>query len=129
MLNIGSHENFYTAAKKGRDTDLGLMKKINKDEFELDKKHYPTAFLLVIAIALYFMYGDIFSLKNVDFVAYKEVCNKYQSARAGTYTDDEILGLVNKVNYLLPGSLDEIKDPLKKEIKICANELSKRLSH
>jgi len=95
----------------------------------LDKKHYPTAFLLVIALALYFMYGDMFSLKNVDFAAYKETCVKYQSAQAGTYTNDEILSLVNKINYLLPGTVAEIKDPLKKEIKTCANELSERLSH
>lgn len=96
---------------------------------ELDKKHYPTAFLLVIAVALYIMYGEQFSLKNVDFAAYKKVCNKYQSAKAGTYTNDEILSLVNKVNYLLPGTVEEIEEPLKKEIKTCANELSKRLNN
>ena len=95
----------------------------------MDKKHYPTAFLLVIAVALYFMYGDQFSLKNVDFAAYKEVCNKYQSAKAGVYTNDEMQSLVNKVNYLLPGDVAEIEEPLKKEIKACANELSRRLSH
>lgn len=95
----------------------------------MDKKHYPTAFLLVIAVALYFMYGEQFSLKNVDFVAYKEVCNKYHSAKDGVYTQNEMQSLVNKVNYLLPGTVQEIKDPLKKEIKICADELSKRLSH
>ena len=95
----------------------------------MDKKHYPTAFLLVIAVALYFMYGDQFSLKNVDFEAYKEVCLKYQMAKPGTYTNEEMQSLVNKVNYLLPGTVDEIKEPLKKEIKNCANELSKQLSH
>lgn len=95
----------------------------------MNKTHYPTAFLLVIAIALYFMYGDQFSLKNVDFSAYKEACIKYQSAEAGTYTNDEVLGLVNKINYLLPGAVDEIKDDLKKDIKTCANELSKKLAN
>ena len=94
----------------------------------MDKKHYPTAFLVVIVVALYFMYGDQFSLKNVDFAAYKETCNKYQSAKAGTYTKDEMQSLVNKVNYLLPGSVEEIKEPLKKEIKTCANELAKRIT-
>lgn len=93
----------------------------------MDKKHYPTAFLLVIAAALYFMYGDQFSLKNVNFDAYKETCVKYQSAKVGTYTNKEILGLVNQINYLLPEPIDEIKGNLKKEIKICANELSKKL--
>lgn len=95
----------------------------------MDKKHYPTAFLVIIAVALYFMYGDQFSLKNVDFAAYKEACVKYQSAKDGVYTRDEMLSLVTKVNYLLPGSAAEIKDPLKKEVKICADELSKRLNH
>lgn len=95
----------------------------------MDKKHYPTAFLVVIAVALYFMYGDQFSLNNVDFNAYKEVCVKYQSAKAGTYKDEELLSLISKVNYLLPGTVEEIEEPLKKEIKACANELSKRLSN
>lgn len=95
----------------------------------MDKKHYPTAFLVVIAFALYFMYGDMFSLTNVDFAAYQEVCVKYKTDKIGTYTHDEIQGLVNKINYLLPDSVEEINDPLKKEIKACAIELSKRLSH
>ena len=94
----------------------------------MDKKHYPTAFLLVIAVALYFMYGDQFSLKNVDFATYKDVCIKYQSAKTGTYKDEEILSFINKVNYLLPGSVEEIEEPLKKEIKTCANELFQRLN-
>ena len=95
----------------------------------MENKHYPTAFLLVIAIALYFMYGDEFSLKNVDFEAYKEACIKYQTAKLGTYKDEEIFSLISKVNYLLPGTVEEIKEPLKKEIKTCANELSKRLNN
>lgn len=95
----------------------------------MDKKHYPTAFLVIIVFALYFMYGDMFSLKNVDFAAYKEACNKYRSAKVNVYTNSEMQALVNKINYLLPGTLEDIKDPLKKEIKECANELSKRLSH
>jgi len=94
----------------------------------LDKKHYPTAFLLVIALALYFMYGDMFSLKNVNFQAYKDACVKIQSAKAGTYSNDEMQSLVNKINYLLPGTVADIQEPLKKEIKTCANELVKRLS-
>lgn len=94
----------------------------------MEKKHYPTAFLLVIALALYFMYGDMFSLKNVDFQAYKEACLKMQSAKPGTYSADEIQSLVNKVNYLLPGEVAEIKEPVKKEIKTCANGLLKNLT-
>ena len=93
----------------------------------MDNKHYPTAFLLVIALALYFMYGEYFSLSNVNFPAYKEACLKYKSAKAGIYKDEEILSLISKVNYLLPEPIEDISDPLKKEIKICATELSKRL--
>ena len=95
----------------------------------MDKNYYPTAFLLVIVVALYFMYGDMFSLKSVDFDAYREVCVKYRSDNAGAYTSDEIQSLVNKIHYLLPGTLSEIDDPLKKEIKACAIELSKRINH
>lgn len=94
----------------------------------MDKKHYPTAFLVVITLALYFMYGEMFSLKNIDFAAYKEVCEKYQSARDGAYLKSEIQGLVNKIHYLLPEQAANIDDPLKKEIKVCADELSKRLA-
>ena len=95
----------------------------------MNKKHYPSAFLLIIAVALYFMYGDQFSLSNINFDAYKEACIKLQFAKEGDYTKDEVQSLVNKVNYLLPDSVEDIKDPLKKEIKTCANELSKRLSY
>jgi len=94
----------------------------------VDKKHLPTAFLLLIAAALYFMYGEQFSLSNVDFNAYKETCDKYQTARAGTYSKEQIYSLINKVNYILPGSVEEINEPLKKEIKTCANELAKHLN-
>lgn len=95
----------------------------------MDKKHYPTAFLVVIAVALYFMYGDEFSLKNVDFNAYKETCEEYQNAKAGTFSDEQVQSLVNKVNYLLPGTVEEIKEVDKREIKACANELAKRLAN
>ena len=74
------------------------------------------------------MYGEQFSLNNVNFDAYKEACIKYQSAKVDAYSNNEILGFVSKVNYLLPEPVDEIKDSLKKDIKTCANELSKRLS-
>ena len=93
----------------------------------MDKKHYPTAFLVVIAFALYFMYSDMFSLKNIDFAAYKEICNKYQADNTGAYSKDEILGLVNKINYLLPDKAEELTDPLEKEIKLCANRLAVKL--
>ena len=95
----------------------------------MNKKHYPTAFLVVIAFALYFMYGDMFSLRNVDFEAYKDVCFNYRADKMGKYSKKEIQSLVNKIHYLLPESVTDIQEPLKKEIKICANELSKRISH
>lgn len=94
----------------------------------MDKKHFPTAFLLVIVVALYFMYGEQFSLSNVDFKAYKETCDKYQTAQTSTYSKDEIQSLVNKINYILPGTVAEIEEPLKKEIKACANKLAQNLN-
>lgn len=94
----------------------------------MDSKHYPTAFLLVIALALYFMYGDQFSLKNIDFAAYQELCEQYRSAKPGVYSKEEIQGLINKVNYLLPDDIKEIQEPLKKEIKSCAIELAEKIS-
>ena len=94
----------------------------------MDKKHYPTAFLLVIALAMYFMYGDEFSLKQVDFPTYKQYCDDYLNAKVGVHSDKDILSLVNKINYLLPEPLAEIEDPLKKEIKLCAIELAKRIN-
>lgn len=96
----------------------------------MGNKHYPTAFLVVIAAALYFMYGEQFSLSNIDFLAYKEACIKYQSAKDITaFSNNEVLGLVNKINYIIPEEIADLKDPLKIEIKACALELSKRLSH
>ena len=94
----------------------------------MDKKHYPTAFLVVIAIALYIMYGEQFSLKNIDFKAYHTACYKYKDAKEGDYSDAEIQSIVNKIHYLLPGSVAEIKEPLKKEIKLCAETLAKRVN-
>ena len=93
----------------------------------MDKSHYPTAFLLVIAVALYFMYGEFFSLKNVNFNAYKEACVKYRTAKTDAYSKDEMLSLINKVNYLLPEAAEDINDSLKKEVKSCARELSKQI--
>lgn len=84
--------------------------------------------MLVIALAMYFMYGDEFSLKQVDFPVYKEYCNAYLAAKPGEYTEKQILGLVNKINYLLPDPVAEIEDPLRREVKSCAIELAKRLS-
>lgn len=87
---------------------------------------YPIALLLIIGIAFYFLYGEYLSPKNVDFGKYKEVCVTYQTAPPGTYSDAEILSLVNKVNYLLPGELGTLTVPIEQEVKACAMELAAR---
>lgn len=75
------------------------------------------------------MYGDMFSLNKIDFPAYQEVCEKYNTAKKGTYSNAEVKSLVNKVNYILPEDISAINEPLKKDLKLCANELTKKLSH
>ena len=96
-------------------------------EFELKNNYYPIAFLVLIAIAGFIMYSGVFTPK-IDLEKYKEVCHKYQTAVAGTYTNNEIQGLVNKINYLFPESVADLNEPLEKEIKTCANELARRLN-
>lgn len=93
----------------------------------MNKNHYPLAFLLLIGVAAFIMYGG-FLVPKVDLQQYKDVCIKYQTAADGTYTKNEILSLINKVNYLFPASASDLPDPLEKEIKICANALSERLN-
>lgn len=89
---------------------------------------YPLAMLAIIGIAFYFLYSEYLSPKNVDMNKYKEVCVAYQNAPPGTYTDEQLLSLVNKVNYLLPGELDSLTVPIEREVKSCAMELSKRFN-
>lgn len=89
---------------------------------------YPLALLVIAGIGLYFMFGNYFSVENVDYAKYKEVCANYLQAEKGKYSDAEMQSLVNKVNYLLPGELDTITVPIEKEVKSCALELSRRLA-
>lgn len=92
----------------------------------MDKKYYPLAFIFFIAVAIYIMYGG-YVFPKVDLQKYKEVCTQYRAAAVGTYSDEEIQSLVFKVNYLFPGKVEELTDPLEKEIKTCSNELAARL--
>ncbi|MDH5395091.1 MAG: hypothetical protein OEW97_02360 [Gammaproteobacteria bacterium] len=94
----------------------------------LDSKYYPVAFLVLIGTAGFIMYSGVF-VPKINLDQYKEVCLKYQAAATGTYSDKELLSLVTKVNYLFPDKVEDLNDPLEKEIKTCANVLSKRLSH
>jgi hypothetical protein len=89
---------------------------------------YPLAMLLIIGIAFYFLYSEYLSPKNVNFAKYKEVCIAYQNAPPGTYSDAEMFSLVNKVNYLLPGDLSTLTNPIEREVKTCALALAKRLN-
>ena len=89
---------------------------------------YPLALIVIAGIGLYFMFGNYFSIKNVDYAKYKEVCTNYLQAEKGKYSDAEMQSLVNKVNYLLPGELSTITIPIEKDVKSCALELSRRLA-
>ena len=89
---------------------------------------YPVALVLIIGIAFYFLYGNYFSLSNVDYAKYQEVCNSYLQAEAGKYSRAELESLVNKVNYLLPDEPDKLTVPIQKQVKTCAAELAKRLA-
>ena len=89
---------------------------------------YPLAMLAIIAIAFYFLYSEYLSPKNVNFAKYKEVCTAYRSAAPGTYSDAEMLSLVNKINYLLPGELSTLSVPIERDVKTCALELAKQLN-
>lgn len=86
----------------------------------------PAVFLLVIFAAIYFMYGDAFSTRQVDLGGYLELCEKYRVAAAGTYSADEINMLVAEVNYLVPDELPEITDQQQRALKSCVNELVAR---
>jgi len=88
---------------------------------------YPIALLTVIGIGLYFVFGDFFSVKNVDWEKYREVCQEYLHAEQGKHTEAQMQSLVNKVNYLLPGEQSTITVPVQREVKSCTMELSKRL--
>lgn len=92
----------------------------------MDNKYYPVAFLVLIGVAGFIMYSGVFTPK-INLEQYKEYCLKYESAEQGEYAEKEILGLVSKINYLLPSDPAELQDPLEKEIKLCANRLSTRL--
>lgn len=89
---------------------------------------YPIALLTVAAIGAYFVFGNYFSVKNVDWEKYHEVCLQYLRAEQGKYSQVEMESLVTKVEYLLPGELPTITVPIEREVKSCALELSKRLA-
>ena len=93
----------------------------------MNNKFYPVAFLLLIGVAAYIMFGDAFK-PNVDLAEYREMCNKYRAAKAGTYTHAEIQMLVNELGYLLPEDSSELNDTTEIELKACVAELAGRLS-
>ena len=94
----------------------------------MKKQYYPFAFLALIFLAVFVMYGGIMS-PDIDLHKYREVCSQYQTTMDGTYSREEKQMLVSKVNYLFPESIDKINDPLKKEIKNCAAQIEKQLKN
>ena len=80
--------------------------------------------ILIIAAGFYFMYGNPFSNQQVNMPAYQELCDKYRTAEAGKYKQEEIQMLVNEINFLFPDELEKIKDPATIKLKKCAQVLS-----
>jgi len=89
---------------------------------------YSIGFLLIIAMGFYFMYGNPFSYDKVNLTQYQQVCDQYQQAEKGKYKDAELQMLVNEIYYIVPEALAEIKDPAKKKLKTCAQQLAKRIA-
>lgn len=89
--------------------------------------YLPIVFLLVIFAAIYFMYGDAFSTKQVDLGRYLELCEQYRKAEKSKYTTDEVRMLISEINYLVPGELNEISDAQQRSLKLCAAELASRI--
>jgi hypothetical protein len=88
----------------------------------------PAVFLLVIFAAIYFMYSDAFSTRQVDLGKYLELCQQYQSAADGKYSADEVNMLISEINYLVPDDLQEITDAQQRALKACGNELAAKSS-
>lgn len=93
----------------------------------MNTKYYPIAFILLIVIAFYIMYGAGFQ-PSVDLVKYKEVCNQYSLDKIGKFSHDDKQMLVNQINYLLPATISELNDVLEIELKTCANQLATQIS-
>ena len=88
---------------------------------------YSIAFLLIIAMGFYFMYGNPFSPQKVDLTQYQLVCDQYQHAGKGVNKKAEVQMLVNEINYLVPDQVNDIQDPATKQLKSCAQKLDVRL--
>ena len=84
--------------------------------------------VLIIVAGFYFMYGSPFSTQQVDLAAYQTLCDKYRTADKGTYKQDEMQMLVSEINYLITEEVKEIKDPASRELKLCSQDLSKKIN-
>jgi hypothetical protein len=84
--------------------------------------------ILIIAAGFYFMYGGSFSAQKVDLAAFQAQCDKYRDADQGAYKPEELQMLISEINYLVEGEVADIKDPARKNLKTCANELSLKLA-
>ena len=94
----------------------------------MPNKYYPFILLAIIFTAIYLMYGEAFSPRQVDISKYRELCLKYQSAPKDTYPMAEIQMLINEVHYLLPNEIDELKEENERELKACALKLAERIN-
>ena len=84
----------------------------------------PVVFLLVIFAAIYFMYGDAFSTRQVDLGKYLELCEQYRADANGKYSADEISMLISEINYLVPDDMADITDAQQRALKTCASQLA-----
>jgi len=83
--------------------------------------------VLIIAAGFYFLYGSPFSTQQVDLAAYQTLCDKYRTADAGTYKQDEIQMLVSEINYLVTDEVKDIKDAASRELKICSQAIAAKI--
>lgn len=104
------------------------VKNQNVKNQNVKNQYYPLAFIALIFLAVFVMYGGMLS-PDIDLHKYREVCSQYQTAAAGTYTREQRQMLVSKVNYLFPETIEQLDNPLKKEIKKCSTQIEKQLKN
>lgn len=88
---------------------------------------YPVVFIVVIISAIYFMYGDAFSSKQVDLGQYMQLCEQYRTAAKGKYSDDELQMLISEISYLVPDEVNQAEKSRKHDLKSCAQDLRQKL--
>jgi hypothetical protein len=89
--------------------------------------YYPIALILIIIFAGVVMYGGYIKPQQVNLAKYQELCTQYLKAPAGTYTQDQMQLLVEKINYLFPSPAAQLSVPAERDLKTCAVQLAEQL--